>query len=63
MMLAIPGKGQPECENQILLKKDWADFLLIEHEGLAKTKNLVFFGILFETVKLFLSIDRTSQLV
>ena len=28
-------------------KKDWADFLLIECEGLAKMKNLVFLGILF----------------
>ena len=29
------------------VKKGWTDFLLIEYDGLAKTKNLVFLGILF----------------
>ena len=41
------------------IKIGWADFLLIEYEGLAKMKNLVFLGIYSfgnkfqETVKLF----------
>ena len=30
------------------IQKGWTNFILIEYKGLAKTKNLVFLGILFE---------------